>query len=904
MAQTCSKCSRANPAEAVYCYFDGFVLGGGNGRNGGPVAVGAQTFGHPFVFPGGHACRSFDELALACQQDWSGACDLLAGGYLENFFGGLGRVDLALAAKEASKFPDRDRGLDQLLAKLPSEVLAEPTLRVEPQEVNLGVIDREAGRKFDLHLENQGMRLLYGSINSGEGWLALGEAPGASEKHFQFHHEQTVPVQVRTEKLRAGKPVEAKLLIASNAGSFEVVVRAEVPVKPFPSGVLAGAKSPRQAAEKAKGNPKGAAPLFEDGSVAEWYKQNGWTYPVQGPPASGLGAVQQFFEALGLTPPPKVHINAKAVALEGKPGDMLRYTLEVKSEEKRPVYAHGTSTEPWLEVGRAKLNGRVATIQVTVPSVPDRPGETLTARLSVQSNGNQRFVVPVTLQVASNAFDFGGLGDAPPRAAPRLAPEPPPPPPSSKAAVATQPAVELEMQQAVMAPPPPPLTPTSRRGKRGKPAWAHAIPALLLGLALGGVVASDAFSPVTPAEDKEEAESGGGGSGGGGKASGKSGTGLSYELSDPELRLSFLPNANGNYRFGLILRKETDPANPDQHKRLTFQENGASNNTCVKIDGYETLYGKKGLGRMGSKEVKNEDRHYWRTTWDYPDKGILVTQEVQIVPGAQSGLLDTCLVLYTVKNRGSEPRKVGLRVMFDTFIGTNDGVPFVVPGHKGLVTTPQDFSEKEIPDYVQALEKPDLKNPGTVAHLGLKGFQIPGVSFEPIKRMVIRPWPGSEALWEPELDPKEKSAPIKDSCILLYWDYRTLPPKEEWHMAFSYGLNAISTPEGGGGAGGAAAGGTLALTAGGSFVVGNDFTVTALVKEPKPGQKVKLDLPAGLELLENEKAEQEVVAKGDYTQVSWRVRSKKVGTYTLTATSPTGARASSKIKITDVSLFR
>ena len=33
MVQTCSKCSRANPADAVYCYYDGLVLGG-HSRNG------------------------------------------------------------------------------------------------------------------------------------------------------------------------------------------------------------------------------------------------------------------------------------------------------------------------------------------------------------------------------------------------------------------------------------------------------------------------------------------------------------------------------------------------------------------------------------------------------------------------------------------------------------------------------------------------------------------------------------------------------------------------------------------------------------------------------------------------------------------------------------------------------
>src|SRR5438552_2586161 len=112
MAQTCTKCSRANPAEAVYCYFDGFVLAGHARNGGGPVAVGSQAFAHPFVFPAGRVCRSFDELALACQEDWATARGLLQQGYLESFLGGLGRVDLARAARAAAKFPDRDRGLD------------------------------------------------------------------------------------------------------------------------------------------------------------------------------------------------------------------------------------------------------------------------------------------------------------------------------------------------------------------------------------------------------------------------------------------------------------------------------------------------------------------------------------------------------------------------------------------------------------------------------------------------------------------------------------------------------------------------------------------------------------------------------------------------------------------------
>src|SRR5215467_5455837 len=123
MSHTCTKCSRVNPDEAIFCYFDGMPLNG-LGRAGGPVAIGAQAFPSPFVFPSGRSCRSFNELALACQEEWTPARELLHKGYLENFLGGLGRVDLAQAAKEAARFPDPDRALDQLLAALPSETLA------------------------------------------------------------------------------------------------------------------------------------------------------------------------------------------------------------------------------------------------------------------------------------------------------------------------------------------------------------------------------------------------------------------------------------------------------------------------------------------------------------------------------------------------------------------------------------------------------------------------------------------------------------------------------------------------------------------------------------------------------------------------------------------------------------
>src|SRR5439155_11150047 len=135
------------------------------------------------------------------------------------------------------------------------------------------------------------------------------------QKVFQFGDETVIAVQVRGQHLRAGsKPLEGQLVIDSNGGAFTVTVRADVPVTPYQGGAFDGAITPRRVAEIAKANPKDTAAYFENGRVAAWFHSNGWTYPVQGPSMSGMGAVQQFFEALGVARPPQVQVNPTSLS--------------------------------------------------------------------------------------------------------------------------------------------------------------------------------------------------------------------------------------------------------------------------------------------------------------------------------------------------------------------------------------------------------------------------------------------------------------------------------------------------------------------------------------------------------------------------------------------------------------
>src|SRR5215212_3095348 len=83
MAIQCPACSKSNPADASYCYYDGRALS--NDRPQGPLRVGSIPFATPFYFSDGETCANFNQLALACDNRWEEARSLLAEGIWATF---------------------------------------------------------------------------------------------------------------------------------------------------------------------------------------------------------------------------------------------------------------------------------------------------------------------------------------------------------------------------------------------------------------------------------------------------------------------------------------------------------------------------------------------------------------------------------------------------------------------------------------------------------------------------------------------------------------------------------------------------------------------------------------------------------------------------------------------------
>jgi hypothetical protein len=932
MTAVCRVCARVNPAEARYCYHDGVALPGLGGA-GGPVAVGSQAFHSPFVFPSGRHCRNFDELVLACDNEWRAAQELLNQGYLETFLGGLGRTDLAVAARQAAQAPDNDRALEEFITKLPGSGREPARLEVQPAVIDLGRLPRGSDRTLTLRLENQGAGLLYGTVAAEKTpWLALGEAPGAPEKVFQCRHAISLPVQVLGKALRAAdRPLEGHILIESNGGTATVLVRAEVPVQPYPTGILAGARTPRQLAEKARANARGVASEFETGAVAAWYEANGWTYPVQGPSSSGLGAVQQFFEALGLVKPPTVEVRERAVEMQGRPGETVEHSLVVETQERRHVFAHGSSSEPWLRVGPAVLSGATARLPLRVESVPAQLGQRLRAQVHVVANGNQRFTVEVAL-----------TGVAPQPAAPTV---PQPSFPVAQLVGAAAPAAVSAVPVATVArptdapsrpwveaisPPAPPAkapapppekddpAPEVKRERSGLLARLakHLAPLALLALALGGVLLHDFRLPVEGDDEDEPVRD--------------VGTALIDER--PRVAIHFHDGKDREtrrdvvktMRFGLEMLGDPGQEGAEQPKRLTFDRWGRTNNTCVRLDGREALFGHhlrgKPVGRWVEREVPlgkdatGRQREGLRSTWVWVDTHVQLTQQVEVVPGTQSRLLDTCLVRYTLENQDSEPHDVGVRFMLDTFIGANDGVPFYVPGRPEPCNTQLRFDRPEdVPDYIQALENDtgDLSNPGTVATLQ---FRV-GQGLEPPDRVTLGGWPndllskfgvvgadGLKTMWEVPVVPMkemERLAPRiqykaePDSAVAIYWGPRTLAAGARRDVGFTIGLGKVA----------AEGKGKLLLSVGGQTYRDGEFTLTALVHRPEPGEKLTLKLPRKSFKLLGGSLEEAVPAAAEAARpvstVSWRIKARRAGQFELEVQSSTGATQKLPLRITE-----
>jgi hypothetical protein len=333
----------------------------------------------------------------------------------------------------------------------------------------------------------------------------------------------------------------------------------------------------------------------------------------------------------------------------------------------------------------------------------------------------------------------------------------------------------------------------------------------------------------------------------------------------------------------------------EDDKKLTFDQFGRTNHTAVMVDNLVLPFFHPNHGRVvknldsdgktdaiSSDKLKGDNKKEvdklatdgpYVVQWE--SGGVLFEQRVEYEAGLVSRKIDTLRIRYTLTNIDTRPHKAGMRLMIDTYIGSNDGVPFFIPGQKKVIDKPIEIPKKDVPDHILALERNDLGDPTmTVVQIGLAPPQ--GSAAERPDAVAITQWPGDRlaAARDPEypfaavewLD-KRWQWPLaksfnRDSAIVLAYLPATIAPNKQRVFEYTYGLGSLSgqNPE-------------LNLAAYGPFVPGKPFRVSAFVKNPKPGQTVTLDLPKGLSLDKDDPPVKpvEIQAGVTITKVDWLV---------------------------------
>jgi hypothetical protein len=312
--------------------------------------------------------------------------------------------------------------------------------------------------------------------------------------------------------------------------------------------------------------------------------------------------------------------------------------------------------------------------------------------------------------------------------------------------------------------------------------------------------------------------------------------------------------------------------------RLTFSPIGKTNNTMLRLDGRDVPIGRlnnyvvqdfpsegtieapdaEKRGGLVNKQMGHlKDQDEYTTIGQFRD--IRVTQKTAYEYGETSRRRDTIRLTYTLQNTGATDHAVGLRVLLDTFIGENDGVPFLVPGREGVVTTPLVLTGDDVPDTIHALEKPDL----TDATMTVVKLRFGGNDGERPSKVVICHWPGERgsATWDVNV-----TNPIgEDSAVAVYFDPKPLRPLEARTFGFTYGLGDLANRE--------STNDRLRILATAPNA-GGPCRIQAIVQRPRAGQKVRLTLPAELTLAAGETAEKPLTVPARYsvTQESWVVK--------------------------------
>ncbi|MCR5793717.1 MAG: Ig-like domain-containing protein [Solobacterium sp.] len=158
---------------------------------------------------------------------------------------------------------------------------------------------------------------------------------------------------------------------------------------------------------------------------------------------------------------------------------------------------------------------------------------------------------------------------------------------------------------------------------------------------------------------------------------------------------------------------------------------------------------------------------------------ITVYQTLSLVSSESSSVDDVVRIEYKVINTGTGSKNVGVRIMLDTMLASNDYAPFKVKGTGNLTTIRNYDSATGIPDSYQVYD--DLNNPTTIA----TGYLVRSGEIKP-DRVQFTNWPAiKQNNWNYI---GSVGSSLGDSAVGIYWDPASLGSGKSKTVATYYGV--------------------------------------------------------------------------------------------------------------------
>lgn len=234
--------------------------------------------------------------------------------------------------------------------------------------------------------------------------------------------------------------------------------------------------------------------------------------------------------------------------------------------------------------------------------------------------------------------------------------------------------------------------------------------------------------------------------------------------------IEFNTSSNGLYTIG------TTGGNPsissDNNKNMLYgHPGGRTSKTTINVNGAINQFTSSDItyDASNSKSIAN-------SMYD----GISVSQELTIIENSATGREDVVQIKYVVKNTTDSSQDVGLRIMMDTMLGSNDAAPFRVNGKN--VTTETEYVGNSIPQIWQAFDT--ITNPGVVS----QGTFYKSGDLKPDKVQFTNWGHVANTLWNYAIQNGYSNG---DSAVSITWNKSALESGETREYVTYYGLSEL-----------------------------------------------------------------------------------------------------------------